>query len=98
MTGSKTGRGAMLAVVLAAGLAACTPQRHAGPAPTAGRTTAPQGMQGHTMAGMTMEQQMAHCAQMRRQVQQGVSQRSDMQQMIAHCDEMDRSMTPQPPR
>jgi hypothetical protein len=90
-----------LAALLAAGLAACAPQQQSGPAAPSGRATAGSqgmqgqgmsGMQGHSMAGMDHQAMMAHCAQLRQQVQQGGRLSPEMQQMMAHCDQMDRSM------
>ena len=105
MTGRKKHVGATLAILLAAGLAACAPQQQSTPAATSRQgTPAAQampaqgmaGMQGHgaaghSMAGMDHQSFMAHCAQMRQQVRQGGRLSPDMQQMVAQCDQMDRS-------
>ena len=88
-----------LAVLVAAGLAACSPQQErSGPAAVSGQSSAgAQGMQGHGMAGMDHQSMMAHCAQMR-SARQGGRLSPDMQQMMAQCDQMDRSMGSRPVR
>jgi len=47
---------------------------------------------GSEMSGMSMDQQMAHCAEMRAQMKQGKPMSADMQQMMKQCDGMDRQM------
>ena len=82
--------------LLAAGLAACSPQQQSRPAAVsgqgaagaqgmqaqtasggmqghAGHTMSGGGTQGHSMAGMDHQSMMAHCAQMREQVRQGLN-------------------------
>ena len=109
----KSGPATGLAVLLAAGLAACAPQQQQSrPAAMSGQGTAGAqgmqghaghtmsggGMQGHSMAGMDHQSMMAHCAQMRQTVRQGGRLSPDMQQMMGHCDQMDRSMGASRPR
>lgn len=76
-------RGAGLALTLALTLAACAQQTTAPPAQPAAT-----GMQGHSMSGMSMQQMMAHCAEMRQQMQSGAVMSADMRAMMAHCDQM----------
>lgn len=83
MIDTRTLRGAGLALTLAFGLAACAQQPAAPPAQPAAA-----GMQGHSMSGMSMQQMMAHCAEMRQQMQSGATMSADMRAMMAHCDQM----------
>ncbi|MBR0644417.1 hypothetical protein [Plastoroseomonas hellenica] len=82
MIDTRTLRRTGLALALGLALAACAQQSGAPPAPQAG------GMQGHTMSGMSMQQMMAHCAEMRQQTQSGATMSPDMRAMMAHCDQM----------
>ena len=91
-----------LALALGLSLAACTQQQSPPPAQQTGGMSgmgaqgmaghSMSGMQGHNMSGMSMDQMMAHCAQMRQQMRPGATMSSDMQSMMAHCDQMDRQM------
>jgi hypothetical protein len=47
---------------------------------------------GAGMSGMTMEQQMAHCAEMREQMKRGKPMSAEMQKMMKACDDMDLQM------
>jgi hypothetical protein len=91
-----------LAIFAAINLAAAVPApaQQSTPAPSAGTQdhgsmqgmSGMKGKKGSDMSGMTMDQQMAHCAEMREQMKQGKPMSSDMQQMMKQCDDMDRQM------
>lgn len=82
-----TGVGLML---LAASLAACAPQQQtaspASAAPAAGSPAA------SGSAPMDHQAMMAHCADMRQQIRQGVPVSPDMQRMVTYCQHMDHAM------
>lgn len=98
MIDTKTLRHTGLALVVGLSLAACAQQQSPPPAQQTGGMSgmgsqgmaghSMSGMQGHNMSGMTMEQMMAHCAQMRQQMRPGATMSPDMQAMMAHCDQM----------
>lgn len=83
----KSGSAASLAVLLAAGLAACSPpQQQAGPASTSGRGAAgAQGTQGQTASG-AMQGHAGHA--MPSGTQGHGMAGMDHQSMMAHCAEM----------
>lgn len=90
MTRLAKATGVSLATLLAAGLAACAPQQQAAPpataAPAATSTTA------SGPAPMDHQAMMAHCAEMRQQIRQGVPVSPDMQRMVTYCQHMDHAM------
>lgn len=45
-------------------------------------------MQGGGMSGMSMQDMMKHCTQMRADARPGMTMSPDMQAMMAHCDQM----------
>jgi hypothetical protein len=47
---------------------------------------------GSGMSGMSMDQQMAYCADMRGQMKQGKPMTPEMQQQMKACDDMDKQM------
>jgi hypothetical protein len=47
---------------------------------------------GADMSGMTMDQQMAYCADMRVQMKQGKSMTPEMERRMKACDDMDKQM------
>ncbi|MDJ0391628.1 hypothetical protein QMO56_26365 [Roseomonas sp. E05] len=93
---------ALLALTgLTLGAAACSPQQPVPPVTTpraSQMSLMPQGqaprsgpMAGHDMSGMrgmNMEQMMAHCAEMRQQMQSGSPVNPHTEMMMAHCDQM----------
>ena len=97
MIGRRKGVGAGLAVMLAAGLAACAPQQTApAAAPAAGAPAAQSASWwsalAESLARSDHPRAMAHCAEMRQQVRQGGQLPPDMERMQRTCDHMDHSM------
>ena len=90
MTRFRRSAGTGLAVLLAAGLAACTPQQQAtrptAAAPVATSTAATAPAPGDHQA------MMAHCAEMRQQARTGATVTADMQRMMTYCQHMDHTM------
>lgn len=86
----RTGTGLSLALLLAAGLAACAPQQRATPAATAAPTAS--GSAAATPAPGDHQAWMAHCAEMRQQARQGAPVSADMQRMMTYCQHMDHAM------
>ena len=95
MIGRGKGAGAGLAVLLAAGLAACAPQQQttspAAGAPAAQSASWWSGL-AESLARSDHPRAMAHCAEMRQQVRQGGQVPPDMERMQRTCDHMDHSM------
>ncbi|RAI54547.1 hypothetical protein [Roseicella frigidaeris] len=90
MTRLMKATGASLALLLAAGLAACAPQQQAAP-PGAAAPSAP-GTVAATPAPGDHQAWMAHCAEMRQQIRQGAPVSPDMQRMVTYCQHMDHTM------
>ncbi|SDE27670.1 hypothetical protein [Belnapia rosea] len=79
-----------LAVVLAAGLSACSPRQQA--APPAALAPDPASATAAAPAPGDHQAMMAHCADMRQQMRQGAQMSPDMQRMATYCQHMDHTM------
>ncbi|MCB4824494.1 hypothetical protein [Roseicella aerolata] len=90
MTRLQRGTGLSLSLLLAAGLAACAPQQRATPA--AASAPGATGTATATPAPGDHPAWMAHCAEMRQQIRQGVQISPDMQRMATYCQHMDHAM------
>jgi len=64
-------------------LAACAQQPGTAAPQASGQST-----QGHDMSGMSMQQMMAHWAEMRQQMQSGATMGPEMRAMMSRCDQM----------
>jgi hypothetical protein len=87
MIDTRTLRRTGFALALGLSLAACAQPSSPQPAQRTGGMSG-MGSQGHSMSGMSMDQMMAHCAEMRQQMRQGANMTPDMQAMMTHCDQM----------
>lgn len=64
-------------------LAACAQQLGAAAPQATG-----QGMQGHDISSMSMQEMMAHCTEMRQQMQSGATMDPEVRTMMSRCHRM----------
>lgn len=86
----------VIAGFLLFGLAACAPRDSAPlvtPPPASALSTPAPGASAPArgISGMTMQQMMTHCAEMRQQGQSSAAMTPAMRGMMAQCDAMDRA-------
>lgn len=91
MTGKRKSVGVGMAVLLAAGLAACAPQQRQSTTAAASAPAA-SAVPGMGLVGRDHPGFMAHCEQMREQVRQTGRVPPDMERMQRTCDHMDHAM------
>jgi hypothetical protein len=92
MISFKTAAAGLVVTVALAGPAFAQSQGSSSPQATQTMGGMKDMKKGSDMSGMSMDQQMAHCAEMRAQMKQGKPMSADMQKMLKECDDMDRQM------